>query len=791
MKKLTTTIIACGILAGSLLCANAVPVMRLSGDGGLNWTNVVDNGPLDGNPTPGFVTYGGPVGNWIVAIATGIGQPADGTAITPVMDVSATEFTFGAANLIVQMSDTSFVPFPNETFVASLTTTTSGTITYNTYRDTGNVLFGSTSSYAGDPVGVSPSPTAALLISQGPFTGGTFLASNSVVVPVGGSTPYSLTLETIITNSAAGQSSLDAFFYALPPPNCGGKIGDFVWNDLNANGCQDANEPGIPGVKVDLYIGCPADKSGAPFKTTTTDADGKYLFEGLCAGDYTVAFTTPNGFIHTVALQGCGGTPGDAHNPTDSNCECTGADNCDVCVHLLTDNSTDLTIDCGYIGMQPCLTFVKTPDTNSALAGSVMGYTYALTNCGGTTFNNLAIVDDAGTPGFPGDDFTVQSGITLLPGQGASYHVNVTLPVVECASNTTPPITAGTLIATVLPNGNIKVVFRQSRNLNDNVYGTPAPADGWSHHNFSDLTGSDKAEFLFTDGTGKVVLDFFIDYISQAKSSDTPLGTLNYPSGYGSLGPNGGDGSIVLGAKSNILWWSSTLTENLNSGLNGGFPSPYTVNSPTPESSFPNWDYVDGFSVIVSSNAFGAAGFGGVTIPQVHNSPAKTGDNKVFPLPCGGCITNIATVVVTDNNGQVLSTQATDDAVVCTDNPAPPTTSCILIKGAFKIDKSTIQIPIKNGGNASIVLSEVDLAWKQATNGKITKMSLNGDFLTGGSIASPAAITSGFVADANKRTIAKGQTKTLVITFEHPASKVLSDYAGTIQFGTGCSVKIP
>ncbi|SDM68334.1 hypothetical protein SAMN05660860_03009, partial [Geoalkalibacter ferrihydriticus] len=33
---------------------------------------------------------------------------------------------------------------------------------------------------------------------------------------------------------------------------CGGSIGDFVWNDLNQNGLQDAGEPGISGVTVNL-----------------------------------------------------------------------------------------------------------------------------------------------------------------------------------------------------------------------------------------------------------------------------------------------------------------------------------------------------------------------------------------------------------------------------------------------------------------------------------------------------------------------------------------------------------
>ena len=534
------------------------------------------------------------------------------------------------------------------------------------------------------------------------------LRSNGVVVANGGSGPYSLTLETVITHTGAGTTLSDTFLTALPPPTCSGQIGDFIWNDLDGDGCQGVGEPGIAGVKVDLYSGSSCNGvKGALVQSTTTDSNGKYLFTGLCAGDYTVSISTPNGFVHTKALQGCGATPAE-RQANDSNCQCTGADNCDVCVNLPTDNSIDLTIDCGYIGMTPHLTLVKTADALPGPGAGQWGYTYEVKNDGGTPWANLAIIDDAGTPGYLADDFSITNGLNLAPGEGASFHVVVNLPVVTCVSNSNPSVNAGLLLITTLPGGNIKVTYRQSRALNDNVYGTPANnLDGWSQHKFSDLTGSDKCEFQFTDGTGKTVLDFFSDYISQAASSLTPTGAVTYPSGYGSLGPNGGDGKMVTGAASNVLFWTSTLADSLNSGLNGGFPSPYLVNSPTPESNFPNWDYVDGYTVIVSKNAFGAAGFGGVTVPQQHNSPAKVGSNAVNPLPCGGCITNIATVVTVDSHNNILATVASDDAIVCTGTPTPPPPACLITKSPMKIGPNNITIPLKNAGTTSIVLSEV------------------------------------------------------------------------------------
>jgi hypothetical protein len=66
------------------------------------------------------------------------------------------------------------------------------------------------------------------------------------------------------------------------------EIGDFVWNDLNANGVQDAGEPGLDGVPVSLSG---TDANGNTIAAaTTTNAAGNYLFEGLPSGSYVVTF---------------------------------------------------------------------------------------------------------------------------------------------------------------------------------------------------------------------------------------------------------------------------------------------------------------------------------------------------------------------------------------------------------------------------------------------------------------------------------------------------------------------
>ena len=66
-------------------------------------------------------------------------------------------------------------------------------------------------------------------------------------------------------------------------------LGDRVWIDDNKDGIQTEGEKGLAGVTVKLT-------GEGVEKTTTTDADGNYKFEGLKNGDYKVTFETPEGY---------------------------------------------------------------------------------------------------------------------------------------------------------------------------------------------------------------------------------------------------------------------------------------------------------------------------------------------------------------------------------------------------------------------------------------------------------------------------------------------------------------
>ncbi|MEE9371803.1 MAG: SdrD B-like domain-containing protein [Saprospiraceae bacterium] len=80
---------------------------------------------------------------------------------------------------------------------------------------------------------------------------------------------------------------------------CDAALGDFVWEDLNRNGIQDVNEPGISGIIVRLYT-----SNGTQVASATTGSNGMYMFSGLAAGSYYIEFGTPTGFTQTLANRG-------------------------------------------------------------------------------------------------------------------------------------------------------------------------------------------------------------------------------------------------------------------------------------------------------------------------------------------------------------------------------------------------------------------------------------------------------------------------------------------------------
>nr|WP_236143256.1 SdrD B-like domain-containing protein [Nostoc sp. CMAA1605] len=169
--------------------------------------------------------------------------------------------------------------------------------------------------------------------------------------------------QSVTLTSGEFNGTLDAGLVALA------SIGDFVWHDLDADGIQDTNEPGIANAIVKLR------KDGVEIATTTTDSAGKYSFSNLTpGGGYQVQFITPGGFTQS--------SPVDAgsNDSIDSDGTLTG-------VVSLAPGENNPTLDAGFYKLASLGDFVFNDANNNGIQDlgevGVAGVTVTLTG-GGT-----------------------------------------------------------------------------------------------------------------------------------------------------------------------------------------------------------------------------------------------------------------------------------------------------------------------------------------------------------------------------------------------------------------------
>lgn len=126
---------------------------------------------------------------------------------------------------------------------------------------------------------------------------------------------------------AAGQTITDIDAGIEP-----GSLGDRVSLDWNENGLQDAGEPGVAGITVNLK-----DISDNTVASTVTDSSGFYDFSGVTPSQYTVNFVLPAGM--SFAAQDSG---------SDDTIDFDMDSNGDVSVTVISGQS-DQSIDAGII----------------------------------------------------------------------------------------------------------------------------------------------------------------------------------------------------------------------------------------------------------------------------------------------------------------------------------------------------------------------------------------------------------------------------------------------------------
>lgn len=121
------------------------------------------------------------------------------------------------------------------------------------------------------------------------------------------------TAKTSIIDLSAGEHDMtwDAGIFNNVPTN-NNSIGDYVWNDVDKDGIQDATEHGVAGITVTLY-----DNTNTPIASTSTNANGQYTFPDLPNGTYTVGFSNlPEGFVFSPIGNGTTSTDSDPNPST-------------------------------------------------------------------------------------------------------------------------------------------------------------------------------------------------------------------------------------------------------------------------------------------------------------------------------------------------------------------------------------------------------------------------------------------------------------------------------------------
>ena len=167
------------------------------------------------------------------------------------------------------------------------------------------------------------------------FNGGPVIATSKDIV-FGSYTPASngsyqciITLGDCITKVVT--VNLNSINCSQPLAKSG--LGDYVWNDTNNSGIQEASEMGVSGITVTLF----AADGVTSLATTTTDISGFYSFPNLTAGSYVVGFSgLPSGYLFSSA----NGTLNDAGN-SDANA------NGKTVVITLADNEFNMNVDAG------------------------------------------------------------------------------------------------------------------------------------------------------------------------------------------------------------------------------------------------------------------------------------------------------------------------------------------------------------------------------------------------------------------------------------------------------------
>lgn len=181
--------------------AEAAMMMRLTQ--GANQVVISDGGAGDANGAVGAITFVGSLGNYTLNVSTGLSKPVLGSAASAQMDLNSVNTSTGGGTLVIELTDTDFLPFGVGRLRGHVGGTTRGTASFSVCKNASNAEFDC----------VNP----AAQVNLGPFVGA---ANNPLAFQGTGDAPhsalgfYSMTLIATITHGA-GQGIVTSFDFDI------------------------------------------------------------------------------------------------------------------------------------------------------------------------------------------------------------------------------------------------------------------------------------------------------------------------------------------------------------------------------------------------------------------------------------------------------------------------------------------------------------------------------------------------------------------------------------------------
>jgi large repetitive protein len=306
--------------------------------------------------------------------------------------------------------------------------------------------------------------------------------------------PVTFTSQVVTVTGGQFNPTLDFGIYS----DTRAALGNYVWIDSNRDGLQDPNETPVPGVLVTLY-----NETGTPIATAVTDGNGKYLFNNLAAGTYSVGFTNiPDGTEFTI--QDVDVVIGSDANPLTGK---SGA-------LALAPGTVNLTLDAGLTPVRKggLGNYVWYDDNQDGMQDStekgVPGVTVTLTEAASGQVVGVASTDANGYYLFPNLDPDKQyiANFSDLP---AEYVFTASNGVVSDALNSDADVASGSTTPATVPVNNINPnvdagIYLPLGSIGNYVW---YDDDGDGHQNEPDSNGINGVKvYLYKDIAGTFTL---------------------------------------------------------------------------------------------------------------------------------------------------------------------------------------------------------------------------------------------------------------------------------------------